>query len=481
MIWKAIQMGGVKVIFLLRLLILAWLLSPDDFGLLAIATTAIGFMLQITDIGMIPALVQGKNVENKHYDVAWTVGVTRSLGVSTVILLIAPWIAQIFSEPRATPIIQALTFRPMLESLASIKVADLTRNLEFRPVAILKLAEALVNLVVSILLASAFGVWALVIGTLAGSAIYLLLSYIVAPHWPRLSFQWETIQPLIRFGRWVFLNGIIVMAGNYAFRVVISRQLGTADLGLYFLAAQLAFLPAEAATEVVGTVAFPLFARLQTDVQRAAKTFRTVFTGLSIILFPMCAMLIVLAPALVQYVLGEKWDGTGPVIQVLALVSMIGTFGEVTVPIFNGFGHPYRVTVVELVQSVLVMALVWRLTVQFGLAGAAFAWLPTAIISQMVSILLVRQILPRPLSGLGVPFLFILAATGACALVAFATGNLIPGLLGFVIAIALAALTFVIFLWVFDKRFDLGFVENVSQIFPQLSRLTWLRRGGFSH
>jgi O-antigen/teichoic acid export membrane protein len=265
------------------------------------------------------------------------------------------------------------------------------------------------------------------------------------------------------------VNGLIVMAGNYAFRVVISRQLGTAELGLYFLAAQLAFLPAEAAREIVGTVAFPLFARLQTDVQRAAKTFRMVLTGLSIILFPMCSMLIVFAPELVQYVLGAKWDGTVPVIQVLALVSMIGTFGEVAVPIFNGFGYPNRITMIEVVQSTIIISLVWVLTTQFGLAGAAFAWLPTVIVSQVVGGVLVSQILPRPLAGLGTPFLFILLATGACALVGFGAVSVIPGLVGAVIAIVLATLTFIGFLWGFDRRFELGFVENVTMIFPQLS------------
>jgi PST family polysaccharide transporter len=126
MIWKAVQLSGAKVIFILRLLILAWLLSPDDFGLLAIATTAIGFLLQITDIGMIPALVQGKNIDESHYDVAWTVGITRTFAVTLVVILTAPFIAQIFAEPRATPIIQLLALRPFIEALSSIKVASLT-------------------------------------------------------------------------------------------------------------------------------------------------------------------------------------------------------------------------------------------------------------------------------------------------------------------------------------------------------------------
>jgi len=471
MIWKAVQLCGAKVIFILRLLILAWLLSPDDFGLLAIATTAIGFLLQITDIGMIPALVQGKSIDESHYDVAWTVGITRTFGVMLVVILTAPFIAQIFSEPRATPIIQLLALRPFIEALSSIKVASLTRNLQFRPLTILKLAEAIINFVVSVALATWLGVWALVIGTLAGTVTYLLLSYLLAPHRPRLSLEWATIRPLIRFGRWVFVTGLVVMIGNYVLRVVIARQLGTADLGLYFLAAQLAFMPAEAAKEIVGTVAFPLFARLQLDRRQAAQIFRTIFIGLSVLLFPVCALLIVLAPTLVHTVLGTRWEGTVPVIRVLALVSIIGILGEVTGPIFNGFGHPAKVTLIEVVQSSSIILLVWGLTNRFGLVGAALAWLPTAVISQLVSILLIRPLLPRPFAKMGTPLVVITAATSTSAIIAFAIDSLSPTLAGLILAIVLAIITFAALLWLADRRLSLSFVTDLNHMFPQFATL----------
>jgi O-antigen/teichoic acid export membrane protein len=134
------------------------------------------------------------------------------------------------------------------------------------------------------------------------------------------------------------------------------------------------------------------------------------------------------------------------------------------------------VTVVEIVQSFSIIVLVWGFTARFGLVGAALAWLPTAVISQMVSMVLVRQILPRPLSGLGMPFLFILAATGACAFIAFTINNLVSGLPGFAAAILLAAFTFILIIWVSDKRFELGFVDDISRVFPQITWLASLRR-----
>jgi hypothetical protein len=150
----------------LRLLILARLLTPDDFGLVAIAVTSIGFFLSVTDVGMIPALVQGDEVDEKQYNAAWTVGVLRAAAIAVIVFFATGLIATVFAEPRAIPIIQVLALRPLLDALNSIKVADLTRRLQFRPLATYKLAEALVATLTSILLAASWGVWALVAGVL---------------------------------------------------------------------------------------------------------------------------------------------------------------------------------------------------------------------------------------------------------------------------------------------------------------------------
>jgi O-antigen/teichoic acid export membrane protein len=100
-----------------------------------------------------------------------------------------------------------------------------------------------------------------------------------------------------------------------------SRQLGVAALGLYVLAAQLAYLPSEISSGVVGSVAFPLFARLQTNIQQARRAFRTMVVGMAVLLYPVCLMMIALARPLVVEVLGAKWNGTEPVIQILVLAT----------------------------------------------------------------------------------------------------------------------------------------------------------------
>ena len=475
MLWQAFQMGGVKALYMVRLLVLAILLTPADFGLIAIALAATGFLLNLTNFGLIPAVVQAENMDDARYDAVWTFDMTRSVIVTALTVVLAPLIAKIFAEPHAVPIIQVLALRPLIESLMSIKVVALNRNLTFRPLAILKIVEAIFNAIISIALAKLLGVWAMVLGMIGGAASMVIASYILAPYSPRISYDWQAVRPLLNFGRWLLVTGIFAMAGNFGLRLVISRQVGAEGLGLYFLAAQLAFLPNEVASEVVGTVAFPLFARLRSQIQQAARAFQAILTGLMALLYPTCALIIVLSPVLVQDVLGAKWEGTVLLIQILGLGAMIALLGDATIPLVKGFGQSYRVTQIELVQSSSLILMVWFFTSRYGTLGAALAWLPAIICVQILCLYFIQDIFHNSLKEVRKPLLAILVATVAGAAISYLAIHVLPNISGLVIASLLAALVIASILWFSDHRYSLGLLRNITVAFPQLASILKMR------
>jgi O-antigen/teichoic acid export membrane protein len=276
---------------------------------------------------------------------------------------------------------------------------------------------------------------------------------------------------LLKFGGWLLITGVIAMAGNFGLRIVISRQLGAEGLGLYFLAAQLAFVPSEIASEVVGTVAFPLFARLKSSLQQAARAFQAILTGLMALLYPTCALIIVLAPILVQDILGTKWNGTVPLIQILALVTMIGLLGDATIPLVKGFGQAYRVTQIELVQSSSLILMIWFFTTRYGAVGAALAWLPAIICVQILCLYFIRSIFHDPLREARKPLLAIFLATIAGAGISYVAIHLLPNIPGLVIASLLAALITGSILWFSDHRYSLGLLRNIAVAFPQVASI----------
>jgi PST family polysaccharide transporter/lipopolysaccharide exporter len=471
MVWKTIQYGGTQTVSLIRLLILARLLVPDDFGLMAMGLITMQTIVTVTDFGMVPALVQYGEPEERHYDAAWTVGFTRGLFIACAMILAAPWIAGLFAEPRATPIIRVLAFRPFLEATASIKMAELTRQLRFRSLAIIYLSSILVEAIVSIVLASRMGVWALVIGALAGAVVFTLMSYVLAPYRIRFCFERIFSRPLIRYGRWIFLTGVVAVSGSLVFQVVISRKLGSVSLGLYYLAVKLAYMPIGVASKMIGEVALSVYARLQTEIQKSTQTFQAILTGMVVILLPVYTLMISLAPSLVHDVLGPRWLGTAPVIRILAIAGLIGFFAETVIPLLKGIGQPYKVTVLEGVQSSLLILLIWWLAGKYGLIGAAFAWLPAKAVSQLFAARFARQALPRSFVGLGRPIMAIAFAAGAGAAIALAADNFLHGITGLILAIFLSVTLMGSLLWGLERRLKLGLTDDLVRAFPQVAAI----------
>lgn len=468
-IWKGIQLGTGQTVNLIRILILARLLVPEDFGLMSIALVTVNTIHSITDFGMTSALVQRSDVEEGHYHLAWTLVFFRGLFITLAILIGAPLIADLFSEPQVLPILRALAFRPLIDAVASIKVADLTRQLRFRSLTFISTPTILVETVVSISLARTFGVWALVGGTLTGAFIGVVMSYIFAPYFPRLRFDHERARPLIRYGRWIFLTGVVAIAGSSLLQVFISRQLGTASLGLYYLALRLAFLPHEISAKIIGEVSFPIFAQFQSDTQKSSYAFHTIYTGMMATLLPLYTLFIAFAPTLVDDVLGQGWMGTIPLIRILALAGLFGLFGDAVIPLLKGTGQPYKVAALEAVQSILIIVLVRWLAANYGLVGATFAWLPAIASSQVLAGIFLVRILDHPFAGLARPILSIAVASAAGALIGLAADAFLFGLFGFVLSASLSLMTVVFVLWLLDRFLSLGMAQTFFTAFPQIA------------
>jgi O-antigen/teichoic acid export membrane protein len=469
LLWTGAGLLAGRLISFLRFLILARLLTPVDFGLLAIAWVAIEFLLTVTDVGMVTALVQREEVSERHYDTAWTIGLVRALLVAAVIVAGAPLIAGFFGEPRAAGILRVLALGPVLSAAASIKMAELTRHLEFGKLTMIRLPEAATEAAVSIALAPLLGVWALVAGVLVANLVRLALSYRLAPHWPRVSFSQGAARSLFSFGRWLFVLGILGLAGEALLRAAISRRLGTAELGLFYLAVRLAMLPFTSIEGMIASVGVPVHARLQTDPRRGTRALQTSLVGMLAVLIPGYAVLVVLAGSLVEEVLGPRWAGAAPVIRVLAVAAAIETMGAACTPMLFGLGRPRFVVGLATLKAVLLVAGAWVLTGVAGVVGAAVAWLIADAAAAVGWTVGAARIVVRPLPRLGVQLLAVLAGAAAAALTAFGIDRLLSGAGAVVAAAALAMGVAAAALWLLDRWLDAGLVDTLGRLFPAVS------------
>ncbi len=467
--WRTAQLIGVNAIFLLRMLVLARILSPDAFGLLAIALVPIGILLQASELGMVPALVQESAPERRHYDVAWTIGLARGALTAAVVFALAPWIAEFAGEPRAASITRVLALHPLLLAISSVRLADLQRALDFRPLAIVHLTEAAANTVVAIALAPHVGVWALVAGMLAGSLGRCAVSYAVAPHLPRLDLHPKAARSLIRFGRWVFAAALLSTIGDALLRLVISRHVGAAELGIYYLGTRLTFLLGGTIVDVGSSVAFPIYARLREERDEAVRVFRAVLGATMALIAPAFGLLIALAPAIVAHVLGEHWQGTESVLRVLAAVCILSLFGDAAAPVWNGIGQPWRNALVESLQAAVLLFGVWWLAPRIGAVGAALAWIPAVLVTQVLTARFLPRVLPGAMEGLGrlAAVVAVSALVGAVAAAGIAA--LSPGLGGTALGATAGATLAAVLLLLTDRRFGLGLERSLQRLFPNIA------------
>jgi PST family polysaccharide transporter len=468
-LWQATEHGSEKAISLARLLILAAILTPDDFGLLAASLVALTVFTALTELGMSQALIQRPSAEPIHYDTAWTFGVVRGLVVAGLTLSTAPLFAAFLGEPRAVPLICVLGFSPLLQSLQSIRVIDHLRTLRFGPLTMLRVTSSLLSALTAILLAPRFGVWALVAGVLVGPAIFSLFSYVIAPYRPRLRFDWAAGHSLLSFGFWIFLSHLISTIASAILTAMISRRLGSSDLGLYFLAFKLTFSLIEVGQQVIANVAFPLYARLQGRPEAVARVFRSILVGITVLMVPPFVILIVLAPAMPD-VLGAQWAGAILVVQIFCLAHIVGLFGDTAVPLLQGLGRPNQVTMLEALQSAVMILAVFALTGPFGLIGAVSSWVVAFFSSFVLSLFFVCRLVERPFAGIAGLLFVIAAATAAGGFLGYLLHGLMPGATGAIAAGLISVVAVWSGLWLSDRTFSLGLLRCLAVISPDFAR-----------
>jgi lipopolysaccharide exporter len=469
-VWRSIALAGEKLIFLVRLFILARILLPEDFGLVAIGMAAMALMVSLTDLGVVAALVQQPSTDKDHLDTAWTISVFRGLIVMLLLLLAAPQIAAAFGEPAAKPFIQVIGFTVLLRSAASIRIAHLNRELHFRSLAVIGLATAVINTAVAVALAPGMGAWSLVWGNIAGAVTFFVASFLAAPYSPKFRFSRGSADSIMRFGRWMFLIGIIAVLSDTILRLIITRKLGVAELGLFFLAARLGFLPAQLITEILGTVAFPVYARLQSDREKAKNMYRRVLVATTLLMVPTCAIFACLVPSLVSDLLGERWQGTVVVMQLLVLSSVVGVLGDSVAPLLKGIGQPAKIAWMDAWQLLVLVLSAWFLVDYFGLAGAGLAWVVSVAASQFFAFAYARRLLDAPFRGLSRVLLAVVLSTALAAGIAIIVLSGLSGLTGILVAGGSSTLAALVVMVILDGRFDLGLRKTLAEPFPWMHR-----------
>lgn len=382
--WNYLSFGLSKALNLVTISILAHLLTPNHFGLVALATLAIDYLSILSDFGLGAALVHRRENIEEASDIAFSFNLLIGVGLTCIVLVISPYIATFFHEPSLTPILRWLGVTFTINSIGSIHKALLQRDLKFGKKLIPEMGNTFVKGGLSIGLAvMGYGVWSLVLGQLAGVSISAFLLWMVVPWRPHLLIRSNIASQLFTYGFAIMTDRAFTTIADSFDYVLIGRFFNTTALGIYTLAYRLPDLLIINTLGVLAAVFFPAFASVQNQQDVLRKSFLSTMRYVQLLVTPLCLGMFVGADPIIRVFFGEQWLQSIPIMQVLSMYTLVLSIGFHVGDIYKAIGRPD--ILLKLAIPILIIRLIalW-IGSQYSLIGIAIGHLVAATIEVII-------------------------------------------------------------------------------------------------
>lgn len=366
------------------------ILSPADYGLLAMSSVFVAFLAMMASAGLGPAIVQATEISD--IKLRQLFGFIIALNVSLFLLLFmaAPLIANFFEESRLVDIVRVLSLQFVILSFAVIPESLLGRELNFKMRAMVDLFANVAGGVLTLLLAiSEYGVWSLVAGTMLSVAVRTIGVNVFAPYirWPDWSLR--GIGSLIVFGGNVTAARVLWFFYSQADMFIAGKLLGKEALGFYSVAMHLASLPVQKISGILNQVAFPAFSQIKDDPNLVATHVLKAVRILSFFAFPVLWGVSSVAPELVRLLLGANWEPAIFPLQVLPAIMPLRMISNFLPSAVDSVGRP-DISMKNLVVASIVLPIAFFIGSHWGVQGLCLAWLigfPLVFLGNLVRVL----------------------------------------------------------------------------------------------
>lgn len=390
--WMVAAKFAERGIGVVSTLILARLLVPADFGLVAMAVAIVAILELMGAFSFDVALIQNQHAERRHYDTVWTFHLGFGIFCCTCMVLLAYPASVFYDEPRLQNVMYVMAASSVLHGLVNVAIVDFRKELNFRREFQYQLRRKLVGFAVTISLAFTFrSYWALVIGSVATNFAGVVLSYVMIKYRPRLSLS--ALREMSGFSAWMFVNSLLAFFTNRLPDLLIGRMLGAKPLGVYTISYELANMPTNELVAPINRAVLPGYAKLSANISDLARGYVNVAGLIAFFALPAGFGISAVAPLMVQVALGDKWLAAIPIIALLAargaFIALVTNVGAVLIAV----GQPRLITGITIASlAVLIPALIAGLH-WFDLQGAAYAYLVAAAVQVPLSYAVVAKLL----------------------------------------------------------------------------------------
>jgi len=342
-------------------IVLSRILSPEEFGLIALLSLFFGLAASLSDCGMTAALIQSQNVKDVDVSTVFWFNILVSILLVCILYLIAPWIAFVFNHPILNNLTKILSSTIVINAIGSVHATLLTKNFNFKTLMKVGSMTAATSGVVGISLAMlGYGVWSLAGQALASSIMSTLLLWHYSSWRPLLIFNINSIIRFLKFGVFICIADVNDVIYNKIYVVVLSRLYGFFQLGLFHRAYNLQQVPVGIISGVVDRISFPLFSSLLSDICKLKKMVQFSIKLTMFLCVPVMVGLIVVADIVINVTFGEKWIDCIPIFQILCFSGILWPMHVVNLSVLKAQGQSsifLRIDVLKKIIGTLVLFL----------------------------------------------------------------------------------------------------------------------------
>lgn len=378
-----------RAIGLISIMILARLLLPEHFGIVALGSTVVALIDLFAALGLDTILVQSRYLTRTHYDTAWTIQVGVAIFCALLLIATAVPAAWFFREPRIEPIIYALSVPMLLQGARNIRIVDFRREMRFDKEFVLLGTRRLSGFVVTTLAAFILrNQWALVCGVLTSAVVGLVLSYVMRPYRPKVTLaRW---QELLAKSSWIMASNFVMFVRMRSSDFLLGRAAGSSVVGTYNLAAELGTIISTELVAPINRVALSDFS-LQGTREMVVQRFDQLTGILAIVLIPLGVGLSATAELIVPLLFGPAWAQATAPLKFLALAGLIAGLGSNFGVVLLSLGYFSRDTILHTWGAVLLLPMLTVGVFYAGAIGAAIAVLVANAMTVLIALLYMRR------------------------------------------------------------------------------------------
>lgn len=392
--WVTAMRLGIRGINIAKIAVLARILTPTQFGTFGIATMVLALLEILTETGINVFLLQQKKKFEDYVDTAWVVSIFRGMLVAAVIFATAPFVAKFFNNLDSLPLLYLTSLIPLIRGFINPACIAFQKKLQFNREFVYRLVITLVEAGSAVILSLKLtGPLALVMALVISAVVETVISWLVFTPRPRFLYQADKLKAVLSSGIWVTGFGVFDYVFSNLDNIVVARILGAQALGVYQNAYKLSTAPLSEVNDIFYKVLFPTYISVLSDKKKLSflMLWHTLAVGLAVIVLGFGVYL--LAPQLVQILLGNEWkEAVGPV-RILALLGVIRAIAFAFNSLFMAMGRQKYVTLVTGVGMFALAVTIVPAVMWYGVMGAGAAAVISALISLPVALFFMIRIL----------------------------------------------------------------------------------------